>query len=316
MNSISRKEMPQKNEEKTPKNSSFFVKGNTFFRAIWWIVRVIWYWLERIFLIAFLLTLTAGLAWWLSQKPSLQRDWEEQDARLPTISWSGNTVFIDNIRNHNWTSDTDFTPNYLSEIYDINTINSLYYIITPFSDKDGPAHVMLSFGFEDGRKVVISGEIRKERGESFDILKGVMNQYELQYVIATEEDVIKLRTNYRNNTVIMYPVETPREYMSHIFRSMLIRADKFNSEPEFYNTFWNNCTTSLLMHANALRKEKISWNKYLILPSHSDEILYKEGLIKTNLSLSDARAYYTISDIAKNAPENADFSEIIRKSIQ
>lgn len=85
-----------------------------------------------------------------------------------------------------------------------------------------------------------------------------MNQYEIQYLVATEEDVIKLRTNHRNNgDVIMYPINTPKEKIQHIFRSMLVRADKLTKEPEFYNTIWNNCTTSILRHANAFREDKI-----------------------------------------------------------
>ena len=43
-------------------------------------------------------------------------------------------------------------------------------MIVPFSNFDGPAHTMLSFGFSDGKKLVISAEVRKERGESFAAL--------------------------------------------------------------------------------------------------------------------------------------------------
>ena len=80
------------------------------FCFIWKTIKVIWYWCERAFLLVFLLILTVGLAWWLSQKPSLYRDWEDMDAVLPTISWSGNSVTIENIRNHTWKTDTEFTP--------------------------------------------------------------------------------------------------------------------------------------------------------------------------------------------------------------
>lgn len=116
---------------------------------------------------------------------------------------------------------------------------------------------MLSFSFSGGKNIVISAELRKERGESFDALKGILNQFEIQYVIASENDIVKLRTNYRKNEVYMYPINTPNEKVQALFRSMVIHADKLNREPEFYNTLWNNCTTSVLMHANALRKEKL-----------------------------------------------------------
>ena len=56
----------------------------------------------------------------------------------------------------------------------------------------------------------------------------------------------------------MYPIKTDKEKIQLLFKSMLIRADKLSREPEFYNTVWNNCTTSILSHVNALRKEKIN----------------------------------------------------------
>lgn len=135
-------------------------------------------------------------------------------------------------------------------------------------------------------------------------------------MIATEEDVIRLRTNYRKNQVYMYPINTPRENIAYLFRSMLIRADKLSREPEFYNTLWNNCATSILAHTNALRKEKFSsWTRYIILPSHSDEIPYGDGLIDTQLPLSEARLHYRIDEIAR-ANTGSTFSDIIRVPVQ
>jgi hypothetical protein len=195
----------------------------------------------------------------------------------------------------------------------LNQLEGVYYIITPFSDHDGPAHTMLSFSFSGGRNIVISGEVRKERGESFDAFKGIMNQYELMYVIADENDVIKLRTNYRKNSVYMYPIKTEKEKMQTLFRSMLLRSEKLRLEPEFYNTLWNNCTTSILVHANALREEKLPWNRYTVLPAHSDELVYAAGLIDTKLPLSEARAYYRIDELVQNSGTGVSFSQIIRK---
>ena len=158
--------------------------------------------------------------------------------------------------------------------------------------------------------------MRKERGESFDAVLGVLNQFELMYVIADEEDVIKLRTNYRKNEVYMYPVKTSKENIQMLFRSMLIRTDKLSREPEFYNTLWNNCTTSILMHTNALRDNKIPWNIYTLLPSHSDEIAYYAGLIDTKLPLPEARKYYRIDELARSLTGSTDFSSAIRKEIR
>jgi len=136
------------------------------------------------------------------------------------------------------------------------------------------------------------------------------------YVIADEADIIKLRTNFRKNMVYMYPIQTPKEKIQDLFRTMVIRADKLSREPEFYNTFWNNCMTSILMHANALREEKISWTSKTLLPSHSDEIVYSAGLIDTKLPLSEAREYYRVDELARNTSSGEIFSQSIRKDIR
>jgi hypothetical protein len=247
--------------ETSEKKSLFIPFWKYFCRILVWVwssVRVLWYWIERIGIVVLMIALTVGLAWWLSQKPSNLRDWLPAELILPEVSLSGNLVAIKNVRNHLWTTDTDLTPGYYDATYNLDEIESVHYIITPFSDYDGPAHTMLSFTFSGGQHVVISAEVRKERGEDFDAVKGILNQYELLYVIADEDDVIRLRTNFRKNSVYMYPIKVEKEKIQSLFRTMLIRSEKLRQEPEFYNTLWNNCTTSILIHANALRTEKLS----------------------------------------------------------
>lgn len=127
-------------------------------------MKIIWYWTERIILVALLIAITVGMAWWTSQKPSLLRDWDTVDAVLPTVTWNSSTsVTIKNIRNHLWTTDKDFTARYYEDTFDLNKLTAVDYVLTPFSEKDGPAHTMLTFTFEDGKHLAISGEIRKER---------------------------------------------------------------------------------------------------------------------------------------------------------
>ena len=70
---------------------------------------------------------------------------------------------------------------------------------------------MFSFFFSYGRHLVISAEIRKEYSETFDAIKGVMNQFENQYVIATESDAIQLRTMrgvFPVNSKVVYSTES------------------------------------------------------------------------------------------------------------
>lgn len=254
-----------------------------------------------------------GLTWLFLMRPSLNRDWTLDQKILASITFNDNLVEVKSVRNFKYDSVDEYVPAYYDRTYDLNKIESVYYIIEPFSKHDGPAHTMLSFGFSDGTNVVISAEIRKEKGESFDPLKGVMNQYELIYVIGDENDLIKLRANYRKDVVRLYPIKTPKENIRKLFVSAMQRADKLTKQPEFYNTVWNNCTTNILNNVNSLRTEKISWSKKVLLPANSDEIAFEADLIDTKLPFNEAREYYRINDLSEKFANDPNYSALIRK---
>lgn len=249
--------------------------------------------------------------------PSLDRDWNLDQILLPEISFSWSEVSIKNIRNFEYESTTDYIANYYDKAFNLDEIDSLYYIIEPFSNFDWPAHTMMSFWFNDWSYLTISAEIRKEVWESFSALKWLFREYELVYMIWDEKDLVKLRANYRKDEVIMYPIKTSKENIKNIFISMLEKADKLTKKPEFYNTITNNCTTSIFKHVNDLRqstnKEKIWWSIYTFLPSRSDKVIYDLWYIDTNLNLEDAREYYKINDLSEKYSESEEYSKMIRK---
>jgi hypothetical protein len=118
--------------------------------------------------------------------------------------------------------------------------------VEPFSGIPGSAHTLLSFEFENDIFVAISVEIRKEKGESYHPAKGLFDQYELMYVIGDEKDLIKLRANYRKDTVFLYPIKAEVEDIRSLFLDMIARTNKLKEKPEFYNTLTNTCTTNIV----------------------------------------------------------------------
>ena len=278
------------------------------------VLKIFWYIFQRIFLLGFILGLFVWFAWWSSHTPSLYRNWTQTESVLSDISFSWGLVSVKNVRNFEHISETKSIAAYYDSIYDIEKIESLYYIIEPFSDYDWPAHTMLSFGFSNGQYVTVSAEVRKEKWESFDALKWIMNQYEIVYIVGDENDLIKLRANIRKDIVRLYPMDTSKEQMQELFIAVMHRADKLSKEPEFYNTFWNTCATSILWHVNALRDNNISgFDMKILLPSNSDKIAYSLDLIDTNLSLVEARDYYKINDLSQEFANAEDYSLKIRK---
>lgn len=261
------------------------------------------------FLIVFLL--------FLFKTPSLDRDWNLDQKILPKIYFYWDSINIKNIRNFQYNSTSEYRVLYYDKTYDLNNIESLYYIIEPFSNFDWPAHTMMSFGFSNWDYLTISAEIRKEVGESFSAVKWLFREYELVYMIWDEKDLVKLRANYRGDEVIMYPIKTDKENIKNIFVSMLKRADYLTKNPEFYNTITNNCTTSILKHANEIRqstnKSKIWWSIYTFLPSRSDTVVYDLWLIDTSMTLEQAREYYKINDLSEMYANDENYSKMIRK---
>jgi len=177
---------------------------------------------------------------------------------------------------------------------------------------------MLSFGFSTWEQLVVSSEIRKEKGESFDPILWILNRYELVYMIGSENDLIKLRANHRNNNVALYPIKTSPERLKKLFLSVLSRADQLSKEPEFYNTLTNTCATSILQHVNELRisygESAIAWSKNILLPVDSDVIAYELWIIDTQLSLQQARAYYSINELSLQHADSPNYSKLIRKT--
>jgi hypothetical protein len=269
--------------------------------------------LKVLFIILLLLTIFYTL-FVLITRPSATRDWVADQTVVAQSAFDGDLVHIKNIRNNKYRTTTDFDIRYYDKTFDLNKINSVWYMIEPFSgQKQGTAHTLLSFGFDDGSYVSISVEIRKEKGEAFSVLKGLFRQYELIYTVADERDVIKLRSNYRKDEVFLYPVNASKEKIRELFVSMLTRTNKLAIEPEFYNTLTSNCTTNIVAHVNEISPKKVPFSFKVVMPAYSDELAQQIGLIDNSISLEEIRAKYKINERAEKYTDSPDFSKSIRE---
>lgn len=246
-------------------------------------------------------------------KASNDRVWSEDQSVLAYAEIDNNLISIHNIRNFSYSSTATYTPNYYDKTFDLNKIKRVWYVVEPFSGIPGSAHTFLSFEFEGNQYISISVEIRKEKGESFNPIEGLFNKYELMYVIADEQDVIKVRTNYRKDLVYLYPAKATKEKVQALFLDMIERTNTLKNHPEFYNSITNTCTTNIVRHIDKITPNKVPlFNLSVLLPEGSDRLAYKLGLIDTDLSFQDARAKYLINDKAMKYGNDPDFSEKIR----
>ncbi len=256
----------------------------------------------------------------LAVRPSLTRDWTRDEQILARATFDGDLVKITDIRNITYRSTGDYDVHYYDKTFDLGKLESVWYMVEPFTGHGaGAAHTLVSFGFEDGSYVAISVEIRKEKGESFGAVKGLLRQYELVYIIADEKDVIKLRSNYRKDQVFLYPIKTTKENMRSLFISMLERANKLATEPEFYNTLTSTCTTNIVSHVNEIVPDRVPFSFKVLMPAYSDELAYKIGLFETKaidghtMTLEELRTKYKINDKAEKYANDPEWSKRIRE---
>jgi hypothetical protein len=250
----------------------------------------------------------------LTERPSLEREWSPDQGVMPRATIDGGKVTIDKVRNFTYRATDDYTPAYEQRTYDLARLDSVWFVVERFGDAPAIAHTFLSFGF--GKEyVAISVEIRKERGEVYSPLKGLLRQYELMYVVADERDVIGLRTHFRRDPVFLYPVRTTREQMRKMFLEMLARANQLAVEPEFYNTLTNNCTSNIVAHVNTLAPRKIPFSYKTLLPAYSDRLAYEIGLIPAEQAFHEVQAAHRIDLAAQREQVGPDFSTLIRARI-
>ncbi|HET8775130.1 MAG TPA: DUF4105 domain-containing protein [Thermoanaerobaculia bacterium] len=257
------------------------------------------------------IVVAVGVAARFLLRPSNERKWAVDQAVLPVAEIAPPLVTIRNIRNFTYETTDRYTPAYYDKTFDLRKLDSAWFIVEPFG-KGGVAHTFVSFGFEDRDFLAISIEIRKEQGESFSALKGLLRQYEIMYVIGDERDLIKLRSNFRKDPIHLYRIHSTKERIQATFLSMLRRANHLRAHPEFYNTATNTCTTNLVRHVNEITPERIPFRLGVVLPAHSDRLAYDLGLIDRSLPFAETRRRALINAAAEKYADDPEFSRRIR----
>ena len=254
------------------------------------------------------------VVWFSSIKPSHDRPWRPEVAVMPRAFIDGDRVRITGVRNFEYRSRDDFTVRYEEREVSVSHLNSLDFYVSYFWPDSPVAHTFVSFGFDNAPPISISIETRPEIGEGFDPLPSLFKQFELIYVVGDERDMVRVRTNYRNEDVFLYRLRTSPEVARRLFLVYLDRINELADQPEWYHLFSNSCTINIVRYANlAGRVGRLDIRH--ILNGWSDRYLYRAGLLDTSLPFAELRERSRINDVARAAGNAEDFSERIRKSL-
>ncbi|MEI6055735.1 MAG: DUF4105 domain-containing protein [Lentisphaerota bacterium] len=272
------------------------------FRRRWFV-----YW------IALLICLSIA-AYYKFEPASNDGDWDVNWAVVPSVTFKGDEVNIKNIRDFQYRSETDFIPHYYDKTFDLNDIDSLYYVLSYWDGNKAVAHSILSFGFKGGDYLCISVETRLKKNQPQTGIGGLYNQYGLLYILADERDVLRLRTNFRKEEVYMYQVKPNKEMIRALFTAIINRVDKLKTQPQFYNTVKHSCLTSLLADLRQVRGESLEFDYRHIFNGYSDELFYEKGAFTNeNMPFAKFKEIHHINQYIKDNSSITDYSKDIRQ---
>lgn len=253
------------------------------------------------------------IAWWSQIAPRNDRNWTPDVARLPRATIVGNRVTIENVRNFEYQSETDYKEQWETRIYDLDRVRSFDMFLSFW----GPtliAHTIASWEFENAPPLAISIETRKEKGESYDMLRGFFRQFELYYVVADERDVIGIRMKYPGARTYLYRIRVPPERARALLLDYFKAINGLAEQPQWYNAVIYNCTTSIRHHGQHIGEIR-PWDLRFLLNGRLDEMGYERGRLDTSMPFPELKAKSEITEKAKAAGTAPDFSQRIREGL-
>lgn len=255
------------------------------------------------------------LAWWQSLAPSHDRVWADDVARLLESDVDGERVVLRNVRNFDWITETRYAARWETRAYDLSHLVSGDLILSYWM---GPhiAHTLVSFGFDDGRKLVFSLEIRKERQESFSAVGGFFREFEQVIIAADERDIVRTRSNVRKEDVYLYRLRATPAQLRTLFKAYLESAERLRRQPEFYNTLTSNCTTIVFDLARQI-DPGLPLDIRLLASGHVDEYAYDQRALTPGVPFAELRRRGYIDARARRADgeDSRGFSKAIRTGI-
>jgi hypothetical protein len=253
------------------------------------------------------------LAWWLTLKPSNDANWQPDVAQLAWADINGDEFTFHNVRNCDYRTDADYTPHWETRTVRLSQITGIDLAID-YWGSPWIAHPIVSFQFADAPPLCFSIETRKTVGQTYSTIGGLYRQYALIYLVSDERDVIRLRTNYRNEDIYLYHLTASPDRARERFLEYVRSLNALRTEPRWYNAITTNCTTSI--RSQHPSKERIPWDWRILLNGKGDELLYEDrALVTGGLPFAELKTRSLIDARARAANDSPDFSKLIREGL-
>lgn len=253
------------------------------------------------------------LGWWATILPSNHRDWQPDVAHVARAQIAGDTLTVENVRNFNWRSESDFDERWETRQYDLRKLQGADLFLSYWAG-ESVAHAIVSFNFAGSDPLAFSIEIRKEKGENFSSTAGFFKSYELAVLAADERDIVKVRSTVRGEDVRLFRLDMQPQTVRGLLEEYVAVANDISATPRWYNTITANCTTVIFGMARRMDpRTRMDWR--ILLPGKLPSYLREREFVSRDVPLEELIAASRIGPRAAGPPPDPGFSARIREGV-
>lgn len=239
------------------------------------------------------------------RSPSLEREWDEDVRVLAGVELSGDgTVRLTDVRDWAYAVDTVLSRSYFDARFDPRDIVDLWMYEQILDERGLIAHTFIVFEFDStygpARFLGISVETRRESGETYSLIGGMLRSFEVTHIWATERDLVARRVQYLDYPLRRYRLNLPEDSRARVFTQFARETRDLASQPQWYNTVTRNCTSSLIQYANGSRPGALPWHYSWIFTGKVDEYLAELGYLDPHSMVAVTRDYLASNELRRS----------------
>jgi Domain of unknown function (DUF4105) len=262
-------------------------------------------------LMAFAAAISAMFIWWSTIQPPIAADFAPDVMRQVSGTREGERLTLKDVRSFQWRSETDVTQDWDTRSYDLAGLRSLDLFMSHWDGGEAIAHMIMSFGFTDGRYLAWSVEVRRLRGGDFSPVGDLFKSNALVIIAAEERDVIGVRTNIRGEDVRRYRLNLSQGAIRATLLEFVAQANALATRPAFYNSLTTNCTTTVVAMMRATGATvPLDWR--LLVNGHLPDYAFAQEALEPGLTLAVIKARAPVSAKALKAGLTDGYSQAIR----
>jgi len=236
------------------------------------------------------------------RNPSLSRVWDEDVSVLAGVEASGDgPIRLTNVRDWSYTEEAVVSKPYFDASFDPEDIVDMWMYEQEIGLRGLIAHTFLVFEFDESygpaRYLGLSVETRRESGEEYSIIGGVLRSFEVTHIWATEEDLVRRRVQFLDYPLTRYRLDLSQEYRARIFEKFAQETHELAATPRWYNTATNNCTSALIRYVNESEPDAIPLHYSYVFTGKVDEYLEELGYLEPGSALAITREYLAANEL-------------------